>query len=485
MGTPVNPLFTLALGLPAAAMGSRRRVLYDQLRAAIMDGRLVAGLQLPASRVLARELGVSRNCVVFVYERLLSEGYIVARQGAGSFTADASAWASALPERPDPHATTRLAPLWRAQAPAAMAPPPKAVDFRVGVPDPNLFPYDVWRRLSNRAIRRLPGDMGRDNPCGMEGLRQAIAGHVSRTRAVACNARNILITHGAQQAFDLLARILVSPGQTVLAVEDPGYPPLRAVFAAAGALVRPVRVDSEGLIVADIPSTAKVIYVTPSHQFPLGVPMSPRRRQQLLEFAERANAVIIEDDYDGEYRFQDRPLDALQTLDRRQRVFYVGTFSKCMMPDIRLGFVVCPDWALDALARTKQLSDGFCSVAAQHALAAFIGEGHLARHLRRMRNVYARRRAALLRSLQDHCSAWMKPFPAMAGLHIAAAVSNKGGAGALVAVAAENGIGLRNIADFAVRALSHDGVILGYGCTDEDDIAPAIEVLGKLYSRNG
>jgi GntR family transcriptional regulator/MocR family aminotransferase len=482
VGSSGDSFFLLGIGLPKATIGLRRKTIYEHLKSAIIDGRVAPGIQLPASRALAHHLGVSRNSIVATYDLLHGEGYIVVRQGAGSFTAKATSWAPSAPDGPDPNAVTRISPRWRAQAPIAMTPPPQPVNFRVGAPDADLFPYDIWRRLMKRAIRRLPDHIGWNNSAyGVDGLRQAIAGHVSRTRAVACNANNILVTHGAQQAFDLLARILIIPGQTVVAVENPGYPPARAVFAAAGAVVQRVRLDSEGIVVADIPPTAKVIYVTPSHQFPLGVPMSQRRRLQLLEFAERANAVIIEDDYDGEYRFQDRPLDALQTLDRSKRVFYVGTFSKCMLRDIRLGFVVCPSWALDALARAKQLSDGYCSVASQHALTDFIEEGHLVRHVRRTRNVYARRRSVLLQSLKEHCSGWLRPFPAMAGLHIAAAVSNRGGARSLVAAAANNGIGLRDIAEFAVGKTSSGGVVIGYGCTDETVIPSAVTALGKLY----
>ena len=482
--TRVAPLFSLKFDLPALAEGSRRRALHDQLKAAIIDGRLARGLQLPASRTLARQLGLSRNSIVAVYERLISQGFVSARQGAGSFVTDAGSWASSGPEHRDLKVLGRLSSRWQTQAPATVVNLILPFDMRLGAPDMTLFPHDIWLKLVNRSSRRKSGRTGDDqSPYGVLNLRQAIAFHVSLTRAVGCSAKDVLVTHGAQQAFDLLARILVEAGHTVVAVEDPGYPPLPAAFAAAGAVVCPVRVDQEGMVIDDIPPTAKVICVTPSHQFPLGVPMSSRRRLQLLEFADHADAVIIEDDYDGEFRFQDRPLDALQTLDRSQRVFYVGTFSKCMMRDLRLGFVVCPAWAMNALARAEQLSDGYCSAVHQDALAAFISEGHLRRHVRRMRTIYARRRATLLSSLVENCGACLQPFPAEAGLHIAAALSGGVGAEELAVRAAKAGIGVRTIAEFATGERTPKGIVIGYGSIDEHTIRVAIAALGDICRR--
>ncbi len=257
-------------------------------------------------------------------------------------------------------------------------------------------------------------------PQGSVALREAIARHASLTRAVACQADDIIVTAGAQQAFDLLARVLVTSGRTVVALEDPGYPPARTAFAATGAKLVSVPVDEEGLVVERLPPQAKVIYVTPSHQFPLGTPLSMRRRAALLEFAQTRGAVIIEDDYDGEFRFGGRPLDALQTLDRAESVFYVGTFSKSVFPMIRLGFIVSPPWARSTLLTAKQFTDWHCAVLAQETLAAFISDGLLARHARTMRPIYNGRRELLLQTLEKDFGRWLTPLPSSAGLHVTA-----------------------------------------------------------------
>jgi GntR family transcriptional regulator/MocR family aminotransferase len=327
------------------------------------------------------------------------------------------------------------------------------LSLRLGLPDPHLFPHDDWRRLAGRTRRRLDRtNGGYGDARGSEALRKAIAGHVSVTRAVACGPGDIVVTHGAQQAFDLIAKVLVEPGRTVVALEEPGYPPMRGAFAQAGAVLAPVAVDEDGLVAEAIPPDAAIVCVTPSHQFPLGAAMSPARRQALLAFAERADAVIVEDDYDGEFRFETRPLDALQTLDRAGRVIYVGTFSKSLSPDLRLGFAVCPPWALDALARAKQLSDWNCAVADQEALAEFIAEGRLTRHVRRMRKIYGDRRRLLLAGLNEHCRDWLTPLPALAGLHVAA------------------------------RLRPGLDAELGYGAENEEVIAAAMRRLGAILA---
>ncbi|WP_329955905.1 PLP-dependent aminotransferase family protein [Cupriavidus necator] len=223
-------------------------------------------------------------------------------------------------------------------------------------------------------------------------LREAIASHVSFARAVACGADDVVVTSGAQQAFDLIARVLVTPGKTVVAVEDPGYPPLRHAFAAAGARLVPVPVDDEGMQVDQLPAGARVICVTPSHQFPLGATLSLARRRALLAFARRHGAVVVEDDYDGEFRHGGRPLDALQTLDQDQLVWYVGTFSRSLFPGLRLGYAVVPPWARDAVVAAGQYTDWHSALLAQDTLAAFMAEGHLARHIRKMRAAYTGRR---------------------------------------------------------------------------------------------
>jgi GntR family transcriptional regulator / MocR family aminotransferase len=477
----MEPIFELPISLPARGSRDLLRAVHGQLRAAILDGRLQGGLRLPPTRTLAAKLGVSRNTALAAYDLLLSEGYLVAKAGAGTYVA------ALLPQRTahtasktDSTARGRLAAFWRAP-PALPAPTPSyRFDFRTGLPDKTSFPFHVWRRLSARALRALSKvPAAYAEPEGRPELRDAIAKHVSFARAVACRPEDVVVTAGAQQALDLIARVLVVPGQTTVAVEDPGYPPMRSVFAAAGAKLAAIPVDDEGLVVDRLPPTAHVICVTPSHQFPLGVAMSLRRRTALLDFARTRRAVVIEDDYDGEFRFGGKPLDALQTLDRAELVFYVGTFSKSLFPALRLGFVVAPTWAKNALLAAKQLTDWHGPVLSQDTLGAFIGEGHLARHVRKMRKVYGARRATLLRALARHCGDRLAPIPAAAGLHVAAHLAGDMRAGALEARAAAAGVGLESLDRYALGKSTHTGAAFGYGLIQADQIDEAVRRLAQ------
>ncbi|WP_430392378.1 PLP-dependent aminotransferase family protein [Dyella sp. 20L07] len=478
----MHTLLALPIELPRRG---RLQALHGQLRGAILDGRLKAGQPLPSTRGLAVSLGISRNTVVAAYDRLLSEGYVTARQGA------AYAVAAALVVRPVTACVAsevgdrRLAAPWRqARLPtAASSLPPVRFDLRVGVPDASRFPFDTWRRLSARALRTLSRAPAQyDTAQGRSALRAAIAGHVSFARAVACQADDIVVTNGAQQAFDLLARVLVTPGHTVIAVEDPGYPPLRAAFQAAGARVVPVPVDAEGLVVERIPREARVIYTTPSHQFPLGMAMSPARRLALLALAREQGALVIEDDYDGEFRYSGRPLDALQTLDRDGAVFYVGTFSKSLFPALRLGYVVAPSWALAAVAKARQLSDWHGDVLAQDTLALFMAEGHLARHVRKMRRIYAERRERLLDGLARHAG-MLQPLAADAGLHLAASLPPHVSAAGIVRAALASDVRLEALDEYVLGADAPNGLAFGLGMIPAASIDDACRRLGQVLQR--
>jgi len=334
----MEPLLGLPVVLPQS--GSRLLLisLHNQLRTAILDGRLKPGVRLPSTRALAEGLRIGRNTAVAAYELLLGEGYLVVRRGSGTAVAEL------LPSRSNPAAEAarrglqrRLNRYWRdrtlPQRRQAGAPP--RYNFQVGAPDAANFPYDIWRRLRGRIERRLRSGLPlAADAQGLPALREAIAQHASFARAVACGPQDIVVTAGAHQAFDLLARILTTAGRTTVAIENPGYPPVREAFAAHGARIAPVPVDAEGLVVGNIPAAARVVCVHAVPPFPLGAVMSARRRTALLDACSRRRAVIIEDDYDGEFRFADRPLDALQTLDRMGSVFYVGTFSKKPSPGL-------------------------------------------------------------------------------------------------------------------------------------------------------
>ena len=480
----MEPVLQIEIALPEHGSREILHALHRQLRGAIVEGRLAAGLRLPSSRSLARSCGVARNTVLAAYDLLLAEGYIVTRPGGGTFVGEVASRGDAVPtaaasaSRITAGGDPRLNSRWRVP-PALVRLDPSAnydYDFILGLPDKRAFAFDVWRRLSARALRglsRAPAVYA--EPEGRAALREAIAHHVSYARAVACEAGDIVVTAGAQQAFDLLARVLVTPGKTVVALEDPGYPPLRRAFALAGARIAGVSVDAEGIVVDALPPDARVICVTPSHQFPLGVPMLAARRRALLAFAQRHGAVVIEDDYDGEFRHDDRPLDALQTLDRHASVCYVGTFSKCLFPGLRMGYVAAPAWVRDALVAARQCADWHGNLLAQDTLAAFMREGHLVRHIRKMRTQYRARRDALLEALARHCGAFMLPVAPVAGLHLAAGLDASVRADALVSAAARAGIRVQALAGFAIEPRTAlEGLAFGFGMIEAQRIDAAI-----------
>ncbi|MBO6861899.1 MAG: PLP-dependent aminotransferase family protein [Alphaproteobacteria bacterium] len=474
----MEPIFEFPIELPPAGSRDLVRSLHQQLRDAILDGRLKPDLRLPPTRALAEGLGVSRNTAVAVYDMLLSEGYVEGRAGSGTYVADVRPRLE-RPKAPDrkPEDDTRLAPFWRGKPPPEFSPNarPPAFDFLSGYPDTTEFPFDIWNRLSGRAARALarqPAEAG--DPAGEPGLRDAIANHISFARAVACSGDDIVVTAGARQAFDLLARVLVTPGQTEVALEDPGYAPTRNAFAAAGARIAPIPVDEDGLIVERIPPSVRVVCVTPSHQFPMGVTLSAKRRAALLDFAETFGASIIEDDYDSEFRLGGRPLDALQTLDQNGRVFYVGTFSKSMFPALRMGFVTVPDWAKPAVTGARHLTDWHAPSLTQQALTDFITEGHLARHVRKMRREYAARHETLTAALSHFHGGRMRVLEAHAGVHLSAVTDSGKEAEALTRRAAERSIRLDTLGAYSRRDDAPTGLVFGYGLIQRERIEEAV-----------
>jgi GntR family transcriptional regulator/MocR family aminotransferase len=436
--------------------------LYAQLRGAILDGRLRPGDALPATRALAAQLDVSRNTVSGAYARLAAEGFLGGRHGSGTYVEAAAARAA-----PDRHAPrgAGVAPVAPWDTLTAWSDPAgtPAYDFRVGLPDAALFPHAVWRRLLARELApRGPRAAYYGSPFGEPALRQAIARHVGVARAVAAGADDLVITSGAQQALDLVARVLVAPG-AVVAVEDPGYPLALRAFQAARARVVPVPVDDEGIAVDALPPAARLVYVTPSHQFPLGVAMSLRRRLALLAWAERRGAVIVEDDYDSEFRFGGRPLDPLQSLDRGGRVLYVGTFSKTLLPSLRLGFVVAPPAVRAALGVARLVSDWHGAAAPQRALARFIDEGRLASHVRAARRDYGERRERLEAALARELAGALEVIPGAAGLHLAARLTVRAHPDEIARGARDADVAVRSLATFSLRTPPPAGLVLGYG----------------------
>ncbi|GIH24209.1 GntR family transcriptional regulator [Acrocarpospora phusangensis] len=459
--------------------------IYRFLLDAILDGRLRPGERLPPTREMAGRLGVSRNTVTGAYDRLTAEGFLVGRTGAGTYVCPRHL----IHERP------RAAPAGRGLRPralwetlAAQAVPMRTpgdvplYDFRFGSPDPELFPLEPWRRMVTRELRRANVRVpGYADPAGHPGLRSAIARHVGVSRAVRAGDDDVLITNGAQQALDLIGRVLVEPGD-VVAVEDPGYPPARELFSSLGARVAGVPVDHDGLDVSALPAGARLVYVTPSHQFPLGTPMSLPRRAALLAWAERHDAVIVEDDYDSDYRFECRPLEPLQSIDASGRVIYIGTFSKALLPMLRLGYLIAPASLQPALRTAKQLTDWHGDQTSQAALAAFIDEGLLSRHLRKATQEYATRRETLLAALHTHFAGTLDVIPSCAGLHVSARLTpgTPLDLEAALTRAHTAGLALDPLTRFYATH-PQPGLILGYGLIHPDRIEKGISLLADTF----
>ncbi|MGW2090784.1 MocR-like pyridoxine biosynthesis transcription factor PdxR [Promicromonospora sukumoe] len=471
------------LAVDLTSRTGRTDAIYRALHTALTTGRVPAGERLPSSRDLARDLGVSRASVATAYERLVAEGFLETRTGAGTFATAAAS--DRVPARRGSPGVLRPRAGWHwTPRPASGDAPAPAHDFRVGIPDASLFPFDTWRRLlaaESRAGGPAAGSYG--GPAGLPRFRTAVARYTAGSRGVRAGADDVIATTGAQQALDLVARVLLEPGD-VVAVEDPGYPEARELFALHGARVVPVPVDAEGLVVSEIPGNARLVYTTPSHQFPLGMPLSLARRRALLAHAARHDAAVVEDDYDSEFRRARRPLESLQALDRDGRVVYVGTFSKSLLPGLRVGYLVAPPSLRDALLAARQLTDGHGAVHVQGALARFIDDGLLARHVRKASAVYAERTEILLDALSGLP---VDPVPSAAGLHVAAYLADgvPVGSSAVVARARRRSVALESLTAFAVGprdepAGHRDGLVLGIGAAVTSSIRPGIQALGRL-----
>jgi GntR family transcriptional regulator/MocR family aminotransferase len=471
--------------------------LYHRLQRAILAGRLPGGLKLPSTRALADELMVSRNTVITAYDQLTAEGYIESVEGSGTFVADVLPeqllTTAAVPAAPtanprraatdQPRLTQRVQAMLTSPQIAPLLPPSangRPRPFSLGMSALDAFPYPIWSRLVARRARQLSiGALTYQEPAGYRPLREAIAAHVTVSRSVRCTPDQVVIVAGAQGGFDLVARLLLNPGDPVW-MEDPGYVGARGAFLGAGAEVVPVPLDHEGLMVEigrERAPDARLAYVTPSHQFPLGVTMSLARRLALLAWAKERNAYILEDDYNSEFRFAGRPLATLQGLDRAYRVIYVGTFSKVLAPALRLGYLILPPLLVEPFLAIRRLVDFHLPVLEQAVLADFMADGHYTRHLRRVRTLFAERRAALLSALADlpldlhaaevgsHCVGWL---PAgMDGLRLAHQ-------------AAAHDLNLWLLSRYSVEPLAREGLVIGYGDHGEEEMQAAVRKLGAV-----
>jgi len=459
--------------------------LYQQLRSAIESGRLAAGTQLPPSRLLAEQLGVSRKTISDTYAQLTYENFLTGVIGKGTYV-------NARPAkivRKQSHtqlASADIIEYWN-NLPDSLSHPglegSLRYDFVGGATSKGQFPHDDWRRCTSHALRQIGTSKGFYSQAeGLPALRNAVARHIAFSRGVNCQDEDVVVCNGAQQALDLISRVLTRPGSRV-AVEDPGYPPARMLFASHGAEVISVPVDEQGIQVDKIPDGTRMIYVTPSHQFPLGMPMSQARREALLERAYELGAIIIEDDYDSEFRYEGRPTDSLQSLDERGIVAYVGTFSKTLLPELRLGYAILPPAILNAVISAKHLTDRHTSTLPQWAMAKFIAEGCLLKHIRRCHTIYAGRRERILERVAADLSPWLEAVPTQAGFHMVLLAKVPMDIGLLIELAKKVEVGLYALDPFFYQETPRPGLLMGFGAIETLDIDTALDRLRDIVQQ--
>ncbi|HEU5352339.1 MAG TPA: PLP-dependent aminotransferase family protein [Terracidiphilus sp.] len=463
------------------------RWLYGELRSAILEGRLAAGARLPASRDFADQYGLSRGTVVSVLERLQAEGYISSRVGLGT-------WVNRV-EAPRPARQSTATPAYIRRALATYKQPQPWIDtafvgktrpFRIGDPAVHEFPSDVWGRLAADRGRHFKSWVkeGGDRR-GYRPLRDAIAEYLRTSRGVRCSAEQVVVVSGIQQALDMLARLLLKKGEPIW-MEDPGYFGASIAFENAGARAIAVPVNEEGLSVSagmKICPDARGAYVTPAHQFPLGVMMSLERRMALLRWALRAGAFVIEDDYDSEYRFEGPPVPALQNLDRHGSVIFIGSFSKTLFPSLRVGYVVLPEPLIDFFVGFRYRADLRNSSFDQAVLCDFIAEGHLARHLRRMRNLYAERLATLMDGAKQHLGGMLEISNVRAGLYTIGYLRNGMSSRQAEESAASQGLEVLGVDRCTLKRSDPRALVLGFGGFDDLAIRQGLIRLAKALSQ--
>ena len=471
--------------------------LYEELRNLILSGKLRAGERIPSSRALAEQLGVSRPTVTQAYEQLLAEGYVQGRHGSGTYVcgdlSDGSKPAKPAGQRPAARSGARqLSSFGRSLQASRLAParsPEAEISFYCWRPAFEEFPVVEWARSLWRHAR-LPDVQFLDyasDPQGYLPLRESIAEFVCRYRGFECDPGQVLIAMGLQQALDLAARLHVEQGDTVV-VENPSYPGARNTFKAHGCDLLPVPVDESGLVVERLPDASagryKLTYVTPSHQFPTGAVLSLRRRLELLAWAARAQALIFEDDYDSEYRYAGRPIPALQGLDGAgSSVVFAGSFSKVLLPSMRLGYLVVPPELVDKFAAARFLSDRHSSIIDQAAMCDFIGEGHFGRHIRRMRELYSSRLEVLRESVRHRLDDVLNLEETEAGLHTVGWLGDSLNAEVVARAGLAHRLELFPISRFALKSAGREGFLMGFAGIDTKEIRRGVDCLAVVFDR--
>ena len=485
--------FSPLIAVNRSAVKPLHRQIYEAYRAAILGGRLQVGQQIPSTRALAGELRISRIPLVTAYAQLLAEGYLESRAGAGTFISRSlpDQMTSCAPRRARSAARTPSGPRMVSRI-ASLLPAPEGTRraqrsgaFSVGQLAFDHFPFQTWTNLVGRHARKVRASaLNYGEPMGAKAFRETIAAYLRTARAVECDARQIMVVSGSQQALDLSARVLLDPGSPVW-IEEPGYELMRYALVMAGCRLIPVPVDSEGMDVAagmTLCPKARAAYVTPSHQYPLGVTLSASRRMQLLDWAHQAGAWIVEDDYDSEYRYESMPIASLQGLDSGSRVIYIGTFSKTLFPSLRLGYIVIPPDLIDRFVAVRLAADLCPPQLYQAVLTDFIAEGHYARHIRKTRLVYSERRDALAGALRAEFGARLQVVGGEAGMHLVVILPPGFKDREIARRAAEANLWLRPLSPAYLGKTARQGFILGFGSTKASDMPQAVRCLRDVLA---
>jgi GntR family transcriptional regulator/MocR family aminotransferase len=452
------------------------RQLTRKMREAIERGELGGSTRLLPSRELALRLGLARNTVVAAIDQLIAEGFLEARIGAGTFVVPKTTWRKTATKTSllvPPPSARRLSEFVTPPLVTVLEQPAPGYGYalRSGIPDVRAFPVNIWNRIARHHLSRLAAYLPYDNPSGYRPLREAIAQHLRQFRGVTSEAANVIIVEGTQAALALAATVLLTPGDRVL-IEDPCYAAPRRLFAARGMQLQPSPIDEQGLD-ADGAPAARLAFVAPSHQYPLGGAMSIQRRDALLRWATHYDAYILEDDYDSEFYYATRPLPALQSLDRNERVVYIGTYSKTLAPGLRVGYLIVPPHLRKSFQIARALDSYGCATLDQAILADFVAQGHLARHIRRMTDIYAQRRDRLLKRLQHSLPAGFAIGPSQTGLHVALHAPAGFDDLAAKANAARAGLHLESLSKMCVARQDCAGFVLGYTSCDAEQVEAA------------
>ncbi|TCK92576.1 GntR family transcriptional regulator [Natranaerovirga hydrolytica] len=443
-----------------------KRQVYEQIRKLILQGELKAGKRLPATRQLASQLGVSRNVIIEAYDQLFAEGFLDGQQGSGTFVAQGAFLAHSVKEE-----NQLLFDLQKEEEEEK-----DVIDFRSGIPALDLFPRKDWGRLTKAVCMEAPTSVfGYDHPEGRFELRQVLAGYLRRTRGVVFHPNQLVITSGATQALSLIAQLLLSPQDEVI-IEDPITHEIQTIFTSTGAVLHPIPVDEQGLRTELIPPNKKpsFVFVTPSHQFPLGSILPIQRRIQLIQFARAANCYIVEDDYDSEFRYDGEPIRSLQGLDP-DKVIYIGTFSKILSPALRLGYVILPSSLTEKCKHVKWFHDLHTPSLNQMVLGRFIETGSLEHHINKMRKVYKKRRQLLRNCLMNEFGQWVKITGDSTGLHLIAEFANVEFTPRLIEQINQHKVKVYPVELHTIEKKKHlNKIILGYGNLKEDEIIEGI-----------